>query len=122
MRTPTSVEATSPAWRHAARQGRAGTGVRARMPAPLCTHARAVARPEGRWECGLRAMPYRARRSAVSDRTDNDVPRHALPIPDRQHVGLVTYDAKDPDTAFPPIERLLPPTGAPNVLVVLLDD
>ena len=47
--------------------------------------------------------------------------RGSLPIPDRQHSGL-TYDAKDPDTSFPPIEPLLPPAGAPNVLVVLLDD
>ena len=31
-------------------------------------------------------------------------------------------DAKDPDTAYPPIEPLLPPEGAPNVLIVLLDD
>ena len=45
-----------------------------------------------------------------------------LPIPDRPAPGLTTYDAKDPDTAFPPIEPLLPPAGAPNVLVVLLDD
>ena len=36
--------------------------------------------------------------------------------------GLITYDAKDPDTAFPPIQPLLPPEGAPNVLIVLLDD
>ena len=51
--------------------------------------------------------------------------RHAramLPIPDRPAPGLTTFDAKDPDTAFPPIEPLLPPTGAPNVLIVLLDD
>ena len=51
--------------------------------------------------------------------------RHArtmLPIPDRSAPGLTTYDAKDPDTAYPPIEPLLPPTGAPNVLVILLDD
>ena len=51
--------------------------------------------------------------------------RHArtmLPIPDRPATGLVTYDAKDPDTAFPPIEPLIPPKGAPNVLVILLDD
>ena len=44
--------------------------------------------------------------------------RHArtmLPIPDRPAPGLTTYDAKDPDTAFPPIEPLLPPEGAPNV-------
>ncbi len=48
--------------------------------------------------------------------------RQVLPIPDRQHVGLTTYDAKDPDTKYPPIERLLPPKGAPNVLVILIDD
>ncbi len=35
---------------------------------------------------------------------------------------MITYDAKDPDTSFAPIEQLLPPEGAPNVLVVLLDD
>ena len=51
--------------------------------------------------------------------------RHArtmLPIPDRPRPGLTTYDAKDPETAYPPIEPLLPPAGAPNVLIVLLDD
>src|SRR4051812_1257474 len=48
--------------------------------------------------------------------------RSILPIPDRQHTGLVTFDAKDPDTKFPPIARLRPPKGAPNVLIVLLDD
>ena len=51
--------------------------------------------------------------------------RHArtmLPIPDRPSPGLTTYDAKDPDTAFPPIEPLVPPVGAPNVLIILLDD
>lgn len=51
--------------------------------------------------------------------------RHAramLPIPDRPAPSLTTYDAKDPDTAYPPIEPLLPPDGAPNVLIVLLDD
>jgi arylsulfatase len=45
-----------------------------------------------------------------------------LPIPDRPAHGLTTYDAKDPETAFPPIDPLLPPQGAPNVLIVLLDD
>ena len=34
--------------------------------------------------------------------TDN-LSRSILPIPDRQHVGLTTYDAKDPDTKFLPI-------------------
>ncbi len=48
--------------------------------------------------------------------------RSVLPIPDRAHTGLITYDAKDPDTSFPPIEPLRPPEGAPNVLIVLLDD
>src|SRR6201985_1924925 len=51
-----------------------------------------------------------------------DLARTNLPIPDRPHAGLVTYDAKDPDTSFPPIEPLRPPEGAPNVLVVLLND
>jgi arylsulfatase A-like enzyme len=45
-----------------------------------------------------------------------------LPIPDRPAPGLTTYDAKDPETAYPAIEPLLPPPGAPNVLIVLLDD
>jgi arylsulfatase A-like enzyme len=35
---------------------------------------------------------------------------------------LTTYDAKDPDTKYPPIEQLRPPEGAPNILVILLDD
>jgi arylsulfatase A-like enzyme len=53
---------------------------------------------------------------------DNDINRFSLPIVDRAYVGLTTYDAKDPDTAFPPIEPLRPPAGAPNVLVLLIDD
>jgi arylsulfatase len=52
----------------------------------------------------------------------DDVRRQVLPIPDRKPVSLTTYDAKDPDTKFPPITRLRPPAGAPNVLVILLDD
>jgi len=51
-----------------------------------------------------------------------DPPRTVLPIPYREHVGLTTFDAKDPDTSFPPIEELRPPEGAPNVLIVLIDD
>jgi len=50
------------------------------------------------------------------------LPRHILPMPDPKYVGLTTYDAKDPDTKFPPIEQLRPPQGAPNVLIILLDD
>ena len=52
----------------------------------------------------------------------SDLPRSVLPIPERPHVGLVTYDAKDPDTSYPPIEGVRAPEGAPNVLVILLDD
>jgi len=48
--------------------------------------------------------------------------REVLPIPDRKPVGLTTYDAKDPNTKFPPIRALRPPVGAPNILVILLDD
>jgi arylsulfatase A-like enzyme len=48
--------------------------------------------------------------------------RDVLPIPDRRSVGLTTFDAKDPDTSFAPIVPLRPPEGAPNVLVVLIDD
>ena len=52
----------------------------------------------------------------------DELSRNSLPIPGRPHTGLVTYDAKDPDTEFPAIEPLRPPAGAPNVLVVLIDD
>ena len=44
----------------------------------------------------------------MSDVTEG---RHALPIPDRPRAGLITYDAKDPDTSFPPIEPLRPLAG-----------
>jgi arylsulfatase A-like enzyme len=48
--------------------------------------------------------------------------RSILPIPDRPYAGEVLYDAKNPDSKFPPIEPLRPPAGAPNVLIVLIDD
>ena len=50
------------------------------------------------------------------------IQRWVLPIPYQPYQGLITYDAKDPDTKFPPIEQLRPPKGAPNVLIILLDD
>src|SRR5436190_13203421 len=52
----------------------------------------------------------------------SETPRTVLPIPGAQHVGLTTYDAKDPDTRYPPIVPLRPPAGAPNVLIILIDD
>jgi arylsulfatase A-like enzyme len=48
--------------------------------------------------------------------------REVLPIPDRPYDGPVFEDAKDPQAKFPPIEPLRPPDGAPNVLIILLDD
>lgn len=48
--------------------------------------------------------------------------RTRLPMPNTARPGLITYDAKDPDTKFPPIEQLRPPEGAPNVLLILIDD
>src|SRR6476661_9758949 len=48
--------------------------------------------------------------------------RSSLPIADREHEGPRPLDAKDPEASFPPIEPVRPPAGAPNVLVVLLDD
>src|SRR4051794_5481709 len=48
--------------------------------------------------------------------------RTNLPIPEPQYIGLTTYDAKDPDTKFPPIVPLRPPPGAPNVVVIMIDD
>jgi hypothetical protein len=56
----------------------------------------------------------------MSSGARDELPRTNLPIPEREHVGLTTYDAKDPGTSFPPIEPLLPPAGGPNVLVVLI--
>ncbi|MFC4223639.1 arylsulfatase [Lysinibacter cavernae] len=64
-------------------------------------------------------MPHESRTAkSVQDPFQRDV----LPIPDIKPVGLTTYDAKDPDTSYPPIVPLRPPAGAPNVLVILVDD
>jgi arylsulfatase A-like enzyme len=57
----------------------------------------------------------------MTDSTDG-LRRDVLPIPDPSWVGLTTYDAKDPDTTFPPITPVRPPDGAPNVLLILIDD
>jgi arylsulfatase len=54
--------------------------------------------------------------------SQNDIPRAVLPLPDLPRAGLITYDAKDPASKFPPITDLRPPKGAPNVLIVLIDD
>src|SRR5499426_1857229 len=59
---------------------------------------------------------------STKENPNDSLQRSVLPIPDRKPVSLTTYTAKDPDTKFPPITTLRPPTGAPNVLVILIDD
>ena len=54
--------------------------------------------------------------------SEGPIQRSVLPIPERKQVVATTYDAKDPDAKFAPIEPLRPPKGAPNVLLILLDD
>ena len=49
-----------------------------------------------------------------------DLDRSILPIPDRIALADAPLDARD--VRIPPIEPLRPPAGAPNVLIVLLDD
>src|SRR5271155_2355618 len=59
--------------------------------------------------------------SQMSDANDK-LQRNVLPIPDRPRTGPITYDAKDPETKYPAITQLRPPKGAPNVLIILIDD
>ncbi len=54
--------------------------------------------------------------------SESDSARTVLPIPDRPYEGELPLDARDPEVSFPPIEPSRPPAGAPNVLVILLDD
>ena len=48
--------------------------------------------------------------------------RSILPVPDSDEPGPTILDARDPAATFPAIEPLRPPAGAPNVLIVLIDD
>jgi arylsulfatase len=52
--------------------------------------------------------------------SDDAQGRDVLPIPDTPYEGEVPLDATE--ASFPPIDPLKPPAGAPNVLIVLLDD
>ena len=49
-------------------------------------------------------------------------PRSHLPMRNTTPARFVPYDAKDPDMVKTPINQLRPPEGAPNVLIVLIDD
>ena len=44
------------------------------------------------------------------------ISRTVLPIPDRPFTGAIMFDAKDPNSKFPPIKPLRPPKGAPNAV------
>ena len=46
--------------------------------------------------------------------------RHVLPIPDVPARGTMALDARNAE--FPAYEPLRPPEGAPNVVIVLIDD
>ena len=52
----------------------------------------------------------------------SDIDHTSLPTPDSPAVPSTILDAKDPAATFSPIAPLRPPAGAPNVLIVLLDD
>jgi Sulfatase len=69
-----------------------------------------------------KSAPRKADAVSTAVSAEPDLARHQLPIPDPNHVGLTTYDAKDPNTKYPPITELRPPKVAPNVLIVLIDD
>ena len=58
----------------------------------------------------------------MSEQSHGQNQREVLPIPNEAYAGPVVYDAKDPAAVFPPIAEIRPPQGAPNVLVVLIDD
>src|ERR1700723_99704 len=55
---------------------------------------------------------------------NNDDRKHRshLTMPNTPRGGLVSFDGKGPEPKFPPIQPLPPPKGAPNVLLILLDD
>jgi arylsulfatase len=48
--------------------------------------------------------------------------RSHLPMRNTSPADFIAYDAKDPYHKTAPIEQLRPPEGAPNILIVLLDD
>ena len=54
--------------------------------------------------------------------TEDKKHRSHLPMRNTAPARFVPYDAKDPDMKTTPIEQLRPPAGAPNVLIILIDD
>src|SRR4051812_42918365 len=70
----------------------------------------------------LDLLPWKREECLMAPSNEHAAHREVLPVPDLPPSGLVTFDAKDPDARFEAIEDLRPPTGAPNVLIVMLDD
>lgn len=52
----------------------------------------------------------------------NHIPREVLPIPRHRQASSAMYDYRVPEARYKPIAPLCPPEGAPNILLVLLDD
>src|SRR5262245_66288085 len=67
-------------------------------------------------------MPAKSKQQPTVPNPNDALPREILPIPDRPYVGVTTYNAREPETRIPPIVPLRPPTGAPNVMVILIGD
>ena len=84
--------------------------------------ANKTAKPAKKASAKKSAAPKAAPAPVAQPQAAPTVAREHLPIPDAKHVGLTTYDAKDPNTKYPPITTLRPPDGAPNMLIVLIDD
>jgi len=72
--------------------------------------------------CGGVVRAENAAQAAGSSREGDGLARTSLPLPNTVRADVVMYDAKNPDSKNPPIPQLRPPEGAPNVLIVLIDD
>src|SRR6202140_105027 len=70
----------------------------------------------------MKATVTSSKNKTTSKGESKHVQREILPIPDRPYAGFVAYDARAPNPNFPPTEPPRPPQGAPDVLIVLLDD
>ena len=57
----------------------------------------------------LRSAQPNGHKPAAPAPEQDQVRLDILPIPDARHVGLPTYDARDPDTTYPPITPLRRP-------------
>lgn len=53
---------------------------------------------------------------------DKHIPREVLPVPIHKQAGPTMYTFKDLETKYERMKPLRPPEGAPNILLVLLDD